>query len=340
MRRLLAVIGVSGLVLTGSLLAFNNDGETDILWRNYSDGNNTVWYMNDATLVSIAWLMASTDLDWKMVGTGDFNNDGQLDIVWRHATTGLNAAWFMNGSTFLTNAWIETVSDLNWEIVGTGYFHHLDPQVDTGIDLLWRNKSDGQNAIWFMSGTNRINNAMITSASVDWKVGGTGDFNDDGQTDIIWRNANTGQNAVWFMNGTNLVSSGLFQGEPDTNWEIVSANFFNSGNQDDLLWRHKTIGDNAVWFMNGTNLLGASLITSTNTNWKVGGTGDSKMDSDSDGMADLWERNYFGTLNRDGSGDYDGDGITDLQEYQNGTNPTAQELRVRIARPQSGSNLP
>ncbi len=45
------------------------------------------------------------------------------------------------------------------------------------------------------------------------------------------------------------------------------------------------------------------------------------IDSDGDGMPDWWEKKYFGNLSRDGTGDYDGDGLTDLQEYLHGTNP-------------------
>jgi Tol biopolymer transport system component len=45
-------------------------------------------------------------------------------------------------------------------------------------------------------------------------------------------------------------------------------------------------------------------------------------DSDSDGMDDQWELDYFSTLDRDGIGDYDGDGGTDLNEFLAGTNPT------------------
>ena len=47
----------------------------------------------------------------------------------------------------------------------------------------------------------------------------------------------------------------------------------------------------------------------------------SGVDEDNDGMSDIWEKYYFNTLLRDGSGDYEGDGISDLDEYINGTNP-------------------
>jgi len=45
-------------------------------------------------------------------------------------------------------------------------------------------------------------------------------------------------------------------------------------------------------------------------------------DTDGDGMADDWEMAYFNTLSRDGSGDFDGDGATDLQEFLADTDPT------------------
>lgn len=40
-------------------------------------------------------------------------------------------------------------------------------------------------------------------------------------------------------------------------------------------------------------------------------------DSDADGMADAWEQAIFGDLSRDGRGDEDGDGYTDLEEFLN-----------------------
>jgi len=45
-------------------------------------------------------------------------------------------------------------------------------------------------------------------------------------------------------------------------------------------------------------------------------------DSDGDGMDDDWEMAFFGTLARDGKGDFDRDGATDLQEFLAGTDPT------------------
>lgn len=48
-------------------------------------------------------------------------------------------------------------------------------------------------------------------------------------------------------------------------------------------------------------------------------------DSDADYMDDSWEMAHFGSLEQDGSGDWDGDGISDLDEYLNQTDPTTAD---------------
>jgi len=74
---------------------------------------------------------------------------------------------------------------------------------------------------------------------------------------------------------------------------------------------------NTVYYFRcrGTNSL-ASLWAPETVSFKTG------PDSDSDGMADTWELGWFGNLYRDGTGDFDGDGLSDLLEYQNGSDPT------------------
>jgi hypothetical protein len=46
------------------------------------------------------------------------------------------------------------------------------------------------------------------------------------------------------------------------------------------------------------------------------------LDADGDGMTDAWETQYFGNLGRNGLGDFDGDGLKDLDEFKAGTTPT------------------
>ncbi|MBX7106992.1 MAG: hypothetical protein K1X57_23175, partial [Gemmataceae bacterium] len=47
-----------------------------------------------------------------------------------------------------------------------------------------------------------------------------------------------------------------------------------------------------------------------------------KTDTDGDGLPDAWERLYFGGLTETATGDKDGDGLTNLDEYNLATNPT------------------
>ena len=50
-------------------------------------------------------------------------------------------------------------------------------------------------------------------------------------------------------------------------------------------------------------------------------------DTDSDGLPDSWEIAYFGNItSQNASWDADGDGLTNLQEYRNGTNPMSPNI--------------
>ncbi len=245
---------------------FNSDGHPDILWRNYSTGENKLWLMNGTVLSNSVSLRSVPDPNWKIVATGDFNGDGKVDLLWRNAATGQNAVWFLNGTTLTGNGYLNSVPDLNWKIVGTGDFNG-----DGNVDLLWRNIATGQNAVWFMNGIAFANYAYLTGVpDPNWRIVGTGDFNSDGKVDILWRNVVTGQNAVWFMNGTTLTGNAYLTSVPDLNWKIVGTGDFNGDGKVDLLWRNVATGQNAVWFMNGTDFADSAFLDSLpDPNWMI-----------------------------------------------------------------------
>lgn len=93
------------------------------------------------------------------------------------------------------------------------------------------------------------------------------------------------------------------------------------------------------WRFNGTNISGATADTLLLTN--VGATNEGQyavvllnssgsvtsapaalmLDGDRDGLPDSWELANFGNLNQNPTGDFDGDGVSNLDEFLDGTNP-------------------
>jgi hypothetical protein len=163
------------IVGTGDL---DGDGDTDILWRNYGAGDfagwNVIWYLNGETIDGYGYLPGISDLDWKIMGTGDFNRDGYLDILWRNCGTGAysgwNVIWYMAGEGIGSYGYLSGISDLAWEIAGTGDFNN-----DGYMDILWRNYGtgglQGWNCIWYMQGEGIIGyDYPMTIPDTNWRI--------------------------------------------------------------------------------------------------------------------------------------------------------------------------
>ena len=100
------------------------------------------------------------------------------------------------------------------------------------------------------------------------------------------------------------------------------------------------------WQINGTNLAGANRdalllnhVSASNEGWYsvviANGSGIVTsapaallIDSRGNGMPDSWQLAHFGNLNQTADGDFDGDGVSNLQEFLDGTNPTNSTSRL------------
>ncbi len=85
-------------------LDYNDDGNRDLLWYNYTSGKIVLWFM-DASVVRINGTFTTPDAagnnNWKVYAGGDYGlGTGGIgcsnDVVWRNATSGKAVVWFMD----------------------------------------------------------------------------------------------------------------------------------------------------------------------------------------------------------------------------------------------------
>lgn len=197
---------------------FNNDGETDILWRESS--KNATWYMDDVEMSS--WTMIDEAPEtWEVVGVADCNNDGDVDIYWQNQDSRKIAIWYMDGTEISETVISEYTQDAPWAIVGVADFNS-----DGSPDLLWRDPTSGENELWEMEGGVWTGTTdLLQSADTAWSVVGTGDFNGDGKSDILWRKSSTGDNCIWYMNDTEYSSHTIIN-QASSPWEIQGVGIF------------------------------------------------------------------------------------------------------------------
>ncbi|WP_016950397.1 Calx-beta domain-containing protein [Anabaena sp. PCC 7108] len=152
---------------------FNLDGNADILWRNYATGQNVIWKMSGTTHTSEGDIILDsvTDLNQRIVGTGDFDGDAKSDILWRNAATGQLSIWFMNGTTKSSVQNLSSSADLTWSVAGTG-----DMNNDGKSDIIWRNLNTGENTVWLMNGANYAGGLDIPDVlERNWNIVGDSD---------------------------------------------------------------------------------------------------------------------------------------------------------------------
>jgi hypothetical protein len=175
--------------------------------------------------------------------------------------------------------------------LGNGFYAVRATLKQEKLDIVWRHQN-GQLAVWYMDGVNLVQGLRVNPSPIidtNWKIAGTGDFNNDGKVDILWQHQD-GKLAVWHMDGVNLASAvPLNPGQlSDTNWKIAGTGDFNRDGKVDILWQHQD-GKLAVWYMDGVNLASAVPLNPgqvNDTNWKIAGTGDFNRD----GKVDiLWQ---------------------------------------------------
>jgi hypothetical protein len=151
----------------------NRDGWQDILWRNRTTGQVSVWLLQGMTRIDGRLLTPDTvaDTNWEIVGTGDFDMDGWVDLVWRHKVDGWVSVWYMNGTTMRSGKSLspDRVADVNWKIRAV-----TDVNGDYRPDLVWEHTS-GQISTWIMNGLSLAQGVLFAPSVIsdpNWLIVG------------------------------------------------------------------------------------------------------------------------------------------------------------------------
>jgi uncharacterized delta-60 repeat protein len=297
----------------------NSDGKPDITWKNYSTGTIEHWSFNTSSwttatptfdTVAISQEAEYANSNWKIEATGDFDGDGDLDLVYRNYGSnaqkfGGNIIALANGTQYTyenikSNNTTVDLPDATWKIETAGDFDG-----DGKDDLVWRSyggSSFGENYVWLMNGNqvkaDGFKKLAGTVADSAWHIEAAADLNSDGKCDLVWRNYGSsksalGQNLIWFMNGTSLAQQNPYQSllsVRDANWTIEAARDVNADGFADLLWRNRNTGENASWLMTGSGQVQdyKSFSGRLTSEWRIDASGD----FDGNGTTDLFWRNY------------------------------------------------
>ncbi len=244
----------------------------------------------------------------------DFNGDGFEDVFWTNSTSGLveTLAWSLQETS--PDSYTRTDVVVNptggnipsdWEAVGT-----FDFDGDGNVDILWRNPSTFQNAVWFMNGTERLSSVFFAPSNpVDnnrvarWEMLDVADLDGDNRAEILWRDSLSGQVAIWNTDGLNFQASFFVDLTPigldvggflPLEWEFGATGDFSGDGRDDVFWRNVVTGQNAIWSLDGNRLISSDFSTllippapQIPSDWEAIGSGD----YNGDGNADILWRN-------------------------------------------------
>lgn len=155
-----------------------------------------------------------------------------------------------------------------------------------------------------MDGSSRIGRATVSEGTrrarpaligPPWRIVGSRDFNDDGETDLLWHNSTTNETQIWHMNKDKRGSRATVESEDGKAilvglpWSIVGANDFNGDGATDILWHNKDSGETQIWHMKEHQISDRATVVAPTGKpmlvglpWRIVGTNDFNADGKSD----------------------------------------------------------
>lgn len=263
-----------------------------IVFRNYTTGQNALWYMYGGAQFVSYGIPSVTDVAWQIQATVDYNGDGWPDLIWRNPSTGKNAIWYMSRDTIASSVALPDLDGPAWRLSAAA-----DCDGDGQADLLWRNRVDGSVVIWYMRG-NQLAGTAVLASQPDLRVElvGAADFDGNATPDLVWRNTTTGESTIWYLDGANVTATGALPLVPQVDWDIVQVADLDSDGRPDLVWRNRTTGDTAIWYLADRVIRSSVGLPIVEPRWNILGSVASlrrvtRSDFNGDGNADLVWRN-------------------------------------------------
>ena len=247
---------------------FNGDGNPDLLWRNFSTGENRIWLLSSSRTLLNVVALPTLNLNWQLDGVGDIDGDGNQDIVLRNYVSGTINAWLMLGTVVRATVAVTGDANVNRHVESVNDFNG-----DGMPDFLWRDYATSAVYIWLMHHELFSSLATLPSQTdFNWQIEGSGDFDSDGKQDILWRNYSDGSNNAWLMNGTAFRGNAAVTGDFNVDRHIDAVADFSHDGKADLVWRVYSNGTDYIWVMNNTLFSSlTNLPTDTNLNWHIVG---------------------------------------------------------------------
>ncbi|UCG56535.1 MAG: VCBS repeat-containing protein [Phycisphaerales bacterium] len=325
------------LGLDRSLVDFDGDGRSDLLWRRASTGAYFVALMEGGVPGPYQYVGGGGDFDLQIVRVGDCDGNGTTDLLWRRASTSAHFVTLMTGGVPGPYQYVGGGGDPDLELAGVG-----DCDGNGTTDLLWHRTSTSANFVTLMTGGVPGPYQYVGGGGdPDLGIVALGDCDGSGTTDLLWHRTSTSANFVTLMTGGVPGGFQYVGGGGDPDLEITNLGDCDGNGTKDLLWHRTSTSANFVTLMTG-GVPGAFQY--------VGGGGDPDLqivglgDYDGSGATDLlWHRTstsanfvtlmtggvpgayqYVGgggdpDLQIVGVGDWDGNGTTDLLWHRTST---------------------
>ncbi|NIA16680.1 MAG: hypothetical protein GWP08_21730 [Nitrospiraceae bacterium] len=240
----------------------DTDAFADILWRDTSTGDLTVWFMGNKVITgSLALGQPGGGL--VAVAVGDIDNANNDDIVFRGSNT--VAAWLLDGSANVQAGFsIGTISN-NWKIIALG-----DVDRDSKADLVFRNATDGFVGFWTLDGaaaTVITGGAGVPDPGSGFQIRGFGDLNGDTSADVVWAQLSDESIISWNMAPDLSIGSSTAYGFSTGLAMAAIGDVTGSGNADILF---SGGGSVAQWLLDATGAVSSGASVGTiSANWVI-----------------------------------------------------------------------